>query len=101
MSYDKVIKLIKEFKKNYPKIKLDIISSNSNDILDKIYNYEIDIGVIGKPLNKNFKSNIFSIPYLKQNIVIIAGKGHKFYGKYLDCGSMSGYIKSGIEISKL
>ena len=27
--------------------------------------------------------------------------GHKFRGKYLDCGSMSGYIKSGIEISKL
>ncbi len=27
--------------------------------------------------------------------------GHKFNGKYLDCGSLSGYIKSGIEISKL
>ena len=27
--------------------------------------------------------------------------GHKFKGKYLDCGSMSGYINSGIEISKL
>ena len=27
--------------------------------------------------------------------------GHKFKGNYLDCGSMKGYIKSGIEISKL
>ena len=27
--------------------------------------------------------------------------GHKFSGKYLDCGTMSGYIKSGVEISKL
>ena len=27
--------------------------------------------------------------------------GHKFTGKYLDCGSMDGYIKSTIEISKL
>ena len=27
--------------------------------------------------------------------------GHKFKGKYLDCGTMSGYIKSSIEISKL
>ncbi|MBD1135301.1 UTP--glucose-1-phosphate uridylyltransferase [Pelagibacterales bacterium SAG-MED47] len=26
---------------------------------------------------------------------------HSFSGKYLDCGSMSGYIKSAIEISKL
>ncbi len=26
--------------------------------------------------------------------------GHKFKGKYLDCGSMQGYINSGLEISK-
>ena len=26
---------------------------------------------------------------------------HNFSGKYLDCGSMNGYIKSSIEISKL
>ena len=34
---------------------------------------------------------------LDQNLFI----GHKFKGKYLDCGSMHGYIKSTIEISKL
>tara|TARA_B100001179_G_scaffold217194_1_gene188820 strand:- start:1419 stop:1847 length:429 start_codon:yes stop_codon:yes gene_type:complete len=27
--------------------------------------------------------------------------GHIFAGKYLDCGSMSGYINSSLEISKL
>ena len=27
--------------------------------------------------------------------------GHNFSGKYLDCGTMKGYIKSGISISKL
>ncbi len=27
--------------------------------------------------------------------------GHKFEGNYLDCGSMNGYINSGIEISKI
>ena len=26
--------------------------------------------------------------------------GHKFEGNYLDCGTMSGYIKSSLEISK-
>ena len=26
---------------------------------------------------------------------------HNFLGRYLDCGSMNGYIKSTIEISKL
>ena len=27
--------------------------------------------------------------------------GHNFAGKYLDCGTMKGYIKSSLEISKL
>ena len=27
--------------------------------------------------------------------------GHVFAGKYLDCGTMNGYINSSIEISKL
>tara|TARA_B110000967_G_C18464132_1_gene354101 strand:+ start:181 stop:480 length:300 start_codon:yes stop_codon:yes gene_type:complete len=26
--------------------------------------------------------------------------GHNFYGKYLDCGTMKGYINSTLEISK-
>ena len=27
--------------------------------------------------------------------------GHNFFGKYLDCGTMQGYIKSSLEISKI
>ena len=27
--------------------------------------------------------------------------GHNFIGKYLDCGTMSGYINSSVEISKI
>ena len=27
--------------------------------------------------------------------------GHNFYGKYLDCGTMNGYIKSTLEIAKI
>ena len=35
---------------------------------------------------------------IKENYKFIA---HNFSGKYLDCGSMNGYIKSSMEISKL
>jgi len=76
-----IMKLVKEFKKLHPGIQLKIISANSNSILDKINDYDIDIAVIGKPIKKNFKPNIYSIPYLKQKIVIIAGPGHRFYNK--------------------
>ena len=27
--------------------------------------------------------------------------GHNFVGKYLDCGTMDGYIKSSLKISKI
>ena len=27
--------------------------------------------------------------------------GHNFHGKYLDCGTMQGYINSSLEISKI
>ena len=74
-----IIKLIKEFKKLHPGIELKIISSNSNEILDKLYNFQIDLGVVGKPLKEKFKSDLYYIPYMKQKIVIIAGKGSKFY----------------------
>ena len=32
----------------------------------------------------------------KQNFI-----GHTFHGKYLDCGTMHGYIRSSLEISKI
>jgi len=77
-----IIKLIKEFKKLHPGIELKIISSNSNEILDKLYNFQIDLGVVGKPLKEKFKSDLYYIPYMKQKIVIIAGKGSKFYNNH-------------------
>ena len=35
---------------------------------------------------------------IKENQIFI---GHNFLGKYLDCGTMSGYIRSSLEISKI
>ena len=34
---------------------------------------------------------------LEKNLFV----GHNFKGKYLDCGSMNGYINSGVKIAKL
>tara|TARA_Y100000992_G_C21123937_1_gene423246 strand:- start:355 stop:792 length:438 start_codon:yes stop_codon:yes gene_type:complete len=95
--------------------------------LDK-YNYKIT-KVIEKPTIKNAPSNkavigryilpknIFSkllkiktkkgnelhITDAIQNLIDEDEKfvAHNFNGKYLDCGSMNGYIKSSIEISKI
>tara|TARA_B000000460_G_scaffold237762_1_gene200844 strand:+ start:490 stop:1383 length:894 start_codon:yes stop_codon:yes gene_type:complete len=76
-----IMQLVKEFKQLYPGIDIKIISDNSQNILEKIYNFDIDIGVIGRPHLKNFKRDIYSIPYLKQKIIIIVGKNHKLSTK--------------------
>ena len=76
-----IMKLIKEFKQLHPGIELKIIGGNSKNILEQIYEHKIDIGVIAKPISKPFKNDIFSLPYLKQKIIIIVGKNHKLSNK--------------------
>jgi len=76
-----IMQLIKEFKQLHPSIDLKIISDNSQNILEKIYNFEIDIGVIAEPNLMPFRKDIYSIPYLKQKIIIIVGKNHKLSNK--------------------
>ena len=76
-----IMQLVKEFKQLYPGIDIKIISDNSQNILEKIYNFEIDIGVIAEPNSIPFREDIYSIPYLKQKIIIIVGKNHKLSTK--------------------
>ena len=76
-----IMQLVKEFKQLYPGIDIKIISDNSQNILEKIYNFEIDIGVIAEPNSIPFREDIYSIPYLKQKIIIIVGKNHKLSSK--------------------
>ena len=49
------------------------------------------------------KGNEIHITDAIQNLINDEEKfiAHNFKGKYLDCGSMNGYIKSSVEISKL
>ena len=55
---------------------------------------------------KNQKKGKGGEIHITDSIKTLIGKkslfiGHKFLGKYLDCGSMNGYIKSALEIAKL
>ena len=54
---------------------------------------------------KNLKPGQGGEVHITDAIKQLIDDGEKFYanifkGKYLDCGTLSGYIKSGIEISK-
>ena len=53
--------------------------------------------------HKKGKSGEVHITYAIKKMIFNGSKyvGHKFSGKYLDCGTMSGYINSSLEITKL
>ena len=50
----------------------------------------------GRPILKKLSLNA-SMSLIKNDLKFI---GHNFAGKYLDCGTLNGYIKSSLEISK-
>ena len=57
------------------------------------------IGKIKKNETKNFDYDEVEVePRIDENEKFI---GHNFQGKYLDCGTMRGYINSSLEISKI
>ena len=67
----------------------------SLDNLEKIFNKLITLKP-GKGNEIHITDAIQSLIYENEKFI-----AHNFSGKYLDCGSMDGYIRSSMEISKL
>ena len=65
-------------------------------ILPKIIFKKLSKQKTGKGGEIHITDAIQSLIKSNQNFI-----GHNFSGKYLDCGTMSGYIKSSLEISKV
>ena len=110
-SNDNSLKLLKKFKKKFDKKnylindvveKPTIKSAPSNKavigryILPKDIFSKLSKQKLGKGGELHITDAIQSL--IDENYKFIA---HNFSGKYLDCGSMDGYIKSSLEISKL
>ena len=87
-----------------------------NDVIEKpsINNAPSNKAVIGRyvlpksifsklTISKRGKGGEIHITDAIQKLILDKEKfiGHNFSGKYLDCGTMSGYINSSIEISKI
>ncbi len=82
--------------------KPDIKSAPSNNAV--IGRYILTKKIFNKLKNqKKGKGGEIHITDSIRKLIIDGEKfiGHSFKGKYLDCGTMEGYIKSSMEISKL
>ncbi|UMZ75082.1 selenium metabolism-associated LysR family transcriptional regulator [Natranaerofaba carboxydovora] len=51
--------LLKKFNVRYPEVKFEISISNSDDVYDKILNYEADLGFVGKKYTSDKIENIY------------------------------------------
>ncbi len=73
-----VMKLLARFNKDFPGIKISVNSGNSDEIIDQLFNFKIDVGVVG---------NIKPDPALtmrllsKIDIVLAVSKRHPWYNK--------------------
>ena len=98
------------------KKKINKFNFSINDVIEKpsVRNAPSNKAVIGRYIlpkkifsklknQKKGKGGEIHITDAIKNVIYNGDKfiGHKFKGKYLDCGSMKGYIKSGVEISKI
>jgi len=87
-------------KKNLDKLNKFKKKKNLNKeskIINNYTNITNNDNLITNPLNSEDPNKIFySLIDNSENFI-----AHNFSGKYLDCGSMQGYIKSTLEISKI
>jgi aminoethylphosphonate catabolism LysR family transcriptional regulator len=73
-----VMKLLAKFNKKFPGIKITVNSGNSEEIINQLLNFKIDVGVVG---------NIKPDPALtmrmlgKMDVVLAIGERHPWYGR--------------------
>jgi LysR family transcriptional regulator, low CO2-responsive transcriptional regulator len=72
------MKLITEYNRIYPGVKVSLTTSNSSKILKKLLNFEVDVAVIG-----NVEANplLTIYPISKHPIVLLVGKSHPWFDK--------------------
>jgi len=67
------IDMFTEFKQKYPKAKVDLSVGNTRDIVQKVLNYEVDIGLIEGEVNE---PDIDVIPWRTDEMVLVCSPQH-------------------------
>ena len=72
------IKLLTEYNRKYPGVKVSLTTGNSSEILKKLLDFQVDVAIIG-----NVEANpLLSIyPISKHPVVLLVGNSHPWFGK--------------------
>jgi LysR family transcriptional regulator, low CO2-responsive transcriptional regulator len=71
-----VMKLLAKFNKEFPGIKISVNCGNSEDIIDQLMNFKIDVGVVG---NIQPDPALTMRPLSKMDIVLAVNRAHPWY----------------------
>ncbi len=67
---------IGQFRQRYPGVEVALSIYNTQQIVEKIHNRELDLGMAGAPVSSD---GLASFPYVFDEIVIIAAPGHPLF----------------------
>jgi len=72
------VKLLTEYNRLYPGVKVSLTTSNSSDILKKLLDFQVDVAIIG-----NVEANplLTIYPISKHPVVLLVGESHPWFGK--------------------
>ena len=70
-----VTKMLVEFNRYYPGVKVSVSTGNSQDVLDRLLDYRADVGVIAQLVSD---ARFLSVPFSMHPIVIFTSANHRF-----------------------
>lgn len=70
-----VTKLLVDFNQHYPGVKVSVSTGNSQDVLDRLLDYQADVGVLAQLVQDD---RFLSVPLNKHPVVIFTSSKHRF-----------------------
>ena len=78
---------IGQFRRRYPGIDVSLSISNTQTVVQKIHDRELDLGMAGAPVSQD---GLVSFTYVSDNIAVIAAPAHPLAGRRLVLASLGG-----------
>ncbi|RYF72558.1 MAG: LysR family transcriptional regulator [Comamonadaceae bacterium] len=73
-----VTRLLASFSMRYADIKVSVSTGNSRDVIDRLLDYQADVGVLAQLVKDD---RFVSVPFSKQPVVIFTSSDHRFAGR--------------------
>lgn len=67
--------MLSTFNEHYPSIKLEVSVGNSSEMLERLFDYSVDVAVLA---HVEDNPDVFSMPYSRHRVIAFVNKSHRF-----------------------